>query len=55
MSWNYQELAATLRAEMRHHQPIVVVKCEDDDSDRDRLIQPNYHGGGIEDAEFYTE
>ena len=35
LSWNYQELAATLRAEMGIHQPIVVVKCEDDDSDRD--------------------
>lgn len=34
MDWNYKELAATLRAQMASHPPVVVLKNETDDTDR---------------------
>lgn len=30
MSWNYDETVGTLRREMKHHEPIVVIEVEDD-------------------------
>lgn len=35
MQWNYDELASTLRAEMKHHYPIVVIEEDDEDNDAD--------------------
>ena len=35
MNWNYNELAATLRAEMSSHPPIVVLENEEDDGTTD--------------------
>lgn len=35
MNWNYNELAATLRAEMSSHPPIVVLENEEDDETAD--------------------
>lgn len=34
MSWNYDEKAATLRANTKHHEPIVVITDEAEDSIR---------------------
>ena len=30
MSWNYEELAATLRAQMASHPPVIVIENEED-------------------------
>lgn len=33
MSWNYDELSPSLRNQMKHHEPIVVVEEDDNISD----------------------
>lgn len=38
MSWNYDELSPSLRNQMKHHEPIVVVK-EDEDTDREEVFR----------------
>ena len=32
MQWNYDEIVSTLRREMKHHEPIVVIEAEDEDN-----------------------
>lgn len=38
MSWNYDELSPSLRNQMKHHEPIVVVE-EDEDTDREEVFR----------------
>lgn len=38
MSWNYNELASTLRAEMSSHPPVVVIEDEANNSDREEIL-----------------
>jgi len=38
ISWNFEELASTLRAESHDHQPVVVID-EDSDIERSRRVQ----------------
>ena len=37
MNWNFQELAATLRAQMASHPPVIVIK-DDKDTDRKKIL-----------------
>ena len=48
MNWNYEELAATLRAEMASHPPVVVLN---NDSNRIRCIQPEPNRGYVNDID----
>ena len=38
MSWNYEGIAATLRAEAASHPPIVVLENEAEDRDRKKIL-----------------
>lgn len=38
MNWNYEELAATLRAGMASHPPIVVTEDEANNSDGEEIL-----------------
>ena len=39
MYWNYKELAATLRAQMTSHPPVVVLENETDNTDRETVLR----------------
>ena len=39
MSWDYGCVVSTLRREMKHHEPIVLIEEDDEESDSSRPLQ----------------